>query len=110
MIRNLFGLVAGPIILTGLGFLFFGVWGAVIGFFVLIAALVFVPLLGAGTAIMGPSLPMVLLVANTIPFGFYLLNCTGRACPSYTLAAAAPMYVAATFCGFVYWLLAARRR
>ncbi|MBZ7924391.1 hypothetical protein LAC81_27060 [Ensifer adhaerens] len=108
--RSLFGLVAGPIILTGLGFLFFGVWGAAIGFFVLIAAVVFVPLLGAGTAIVGPSLPMVLLLANAIPFGFYLLNCTGRACPNYTVAAAAPIYVAATFFGFFYWLFAARKR
>ena len=108
--RNLFGLIAGPIILVGLGFFFFGEWGAIIGFFVAIAGVVFVPLLGAGTAIMGESLPKVLLIANAIPFGFYLLNCTGQACPNYTLAAAAPMYAAATFCGFVYWLFAARKR
>ena len=110
MSRNLIGLIAGPIILVVLGFLFFGIWGAAIGFFILAAAVVFVPILGAGVAIAGPSLPIVLLVANAIPFGFYLVSCTGQACPNYTFAAAAPMYAAATFCGFIYWLFASRRQ
>lgn len=43
MSRNLVGLIAGPLALLVLvlGFLFFGTWGAVIGFFVLAAAVVF---------------------------------------------------------------------
>jgi hypothetical protein len=110
VLRNSIGLIAGPIILIILGFVFFGEWGAAIGFFVLIAAVIFVPLLGAGSAMLGPSLPVVPLVANAIPLGFYLLSCTGRACPNYGLAAAAPQYAATTFCGFIYWLIASRRR
>lgn len=108
--KNLFGLMVGPIILAGIGFAFFGSFGPMVGLSVLLAAVVFVPLLGLGTAIVGQSLPMALLVANAIPFGHYLLNCLGRACPNYSFASAGPFYAAATFCGFVYWLIAGRNR
>lgn len=104
------GLIASPIILLILGFIFFEQWGVAIGFFVFAAAVVFVPLFGAGTAIFGHSLPVVLIVANAIPLGFYLLNCTGSACPNYTFAAVAPQYAGATFCGFLYSLTSSFKR
>lgn len=110
MLRNSIGLIAGPMILVAFGFMVFGEWGAVIGFFISIAAVVFVPILGIASAILGPSLPVVLLVSNAMPLGFYLFSCAGRTCPNYTLASAAPLYAAATFCGFIYWLIMSRGR
>lgn len=108
--KNLFGLIVGPIILTAFGFAFFGLFGPMVGLSTLAAAVVFVPLLGLGTAILGQSLPMVLLVANAIPLALFLLNCVGGACSHYSFAAVGPVYAAATFCGFVYWLVAGRSR
>ncbi len=99
------GLILGPLIIIVLGFLFFGEWGAIIGFFVGIAAAVFIPVFGAVSQSLGVTsfLPLAAL-ANSIPIAFWALNCLGQSCPNYSLAAAAPQYIAATFCAFIVWL------
>lgn len=106
MPAKLIGLIVGPVILIALGFVFFGQWGAIIGLFIGMAAMVFVPLFGIMAHTLGVrSLWGLAILANVIPLGWAAMNCLGRSCPNYTLESAAPMYVAATFCAFLYWLV-----
>ena len=106
MSRKLLALVLGPMILIVLGFLFFGSWGAIIGFFIGVAAAIFIPIFGLAANALGvTSLWFLLLIANAIPVGFWAINCLGRSCPNYSLEAALPQYLGASFCAFVYWKL-----
>jgi hypothetical protein len=107
MSRRLLALVLGPVILVVLGFWFFGSWGAVIGFFIGIAAVFFIPIFGMTANVLGiTSLWSLLLVANAIPVGFWAINCLGRSCPNYSFAAASPQFLGASFCALIYWLFA----
>ncbi|MEQ1652412.1 MAG: hypothetical protein ABL897_07990 [Hyphomicrobium sp.] len=109
---SLGALVAGPLLLIVLGFVVFGAWGAVIGLFLGIAALVFIPAFAGLMRLSGArSLPGAIVIANLVPLAWWGINCPliGNACPNYTMAAAAPWYVAATFCAVVYWAIMRRR-
>ena len=109
--RTFWGLAAGPFIIIFLGFAVFGQWGAIIAFFVSIAAAVFCTVLFLIDRAIGP-LPLwaIILVSMAIPAVYGLWSCMGHACPNYTLAAASPQYIAAAFCGLVYRIVAGRRR
>lgn len=106
MSRKLFALVLGPIILVVLGLLIFGSWGVTIGFFIAVAAAFFVPIFGMAAKVFGTtSFWSLLLIANAIPVGFWAMNCLGRSCPNYSLAAASPQFLGASFCALTYWLI-----
>lgn len=105
MLRRLLALTLGPIGLIIMGFMWAGSGGIVIALFLVVGAVVFVPIFGVATSIFGSSLLMSLAIANAFPVCFYFFSCAGHACPNYTMWAAAPQYFCATFCAVVYWLV-----
>lgn len=105
MLQRVLGLFSGPLLIVGLCFIFYGEWGYIIGLFVGMAALVFIPIFGIITHVFQvKSLLPLLLIANAFPVIFWASSCLGRSCPNYSLIAASPQYFSATFCAFVVWL------
>ena len=110
MWRKLAGLFVGPISLIAFSFWDLGRdWGAGVALVIIVASAIYIPLLLIGTAILGSSLAVILVIANSIPLGYMLLTCAASNC-GMTSRQAAVTHFAATFCALLYWAIAARKR
>ncbi len=110
-LKRMAAYVAGPIVLIIAGFVLAGGWGLIIGMFIAMAAVVFVPLFAILQKVSGATgLVGLVAIANVIPLMWWAINCplVGNACPNYSWQAASPMYVGATVCAVIFWWV--RRR